>query len=116
VILSDLLKRPEGKRLEFKRDLSSPENVLRTLVAFANTAGGVLVIGIEDGSKIVRGVATPLDVEERLTNLVSDSVAPRLLPDIEILPWRGKQVVGVEIYPSASRPHHIRAEGAERGV
>lgn len=37
--LLELLKRPEGKTLEFKRDLSSPEGVLRSLVAFANTAG-----------------------------------------------------------------------------
>jgi len=35
----DLLKRPEGKTLEFKRDLSSPGGVLRGIVAFANTAG-----------------------------------------------------------------------------
>ncbi len=34
----DLLQRPEGKTLEFKRDLSSPDGVLRGIVAFANTA------------------------------------------------------------------------------
>ena len=37
--LVDLLKRPEGKTLEFKRDLSSPDGALKTIVAFANTAG-----------------------------------------------------------------------------
>jgi predicted HTH transcriptional regulator len=42
---------PEGKTLEFKRDLSSPKNMLKTLVAFANTAGGRLLIGIADNSK-----------------------------------------------------------------
>ena len=41
----ELLKQPEGKTLEFKRDLSSLRPVLRTLVAFANTADGVLVVG-----------------------------------------------------------------------
>ena len=39
--LLDALRRPEGKTLEFKRDLSSPEGRLRTVVAFANTAGGL---------------------------------------------------------------------------
>ena len=38
--LLETLKRPEGKTLEFKRDLSSPEGALRSIVAFANTAGG----------------------------------------------------------------------------
>ena len=40
--LLDLLKRPESKTLEFKRDLSSPEGALKSVVAFANTAGGTL--------------------------------------------------------------------------
>jgi len=44
---------PEGKTLEFKRDISSPKNILKTLVAFANTAGGRLLIGIEDDSREV---------------------------------------------------------------
>jgi len=38
--IEQLLISPEGKTLEFKRDLSSPRNILKTLVAFANTAGG----------------------------------------------------------------------------
>ena len=45
------LRRPEGKTLEFKRDLSSPEGLLRTVVAFANTAGGVVLVGVEDGTR-----------------------------------------------------------------
>lgn len=36
--IDHLLQQPEGKTLEFKRDLSSPRNVLKTLVAFANAA------------------------------------------------------------------------------
>ena len=86
-----LLTRPEGKTLEFKRDLSSPDGVLKTLIAFANTAGGTLLLGVEDRTRNVRGVADALDVEERLANLVSDSITPRLLPEIEILPWRRTQ-------------------------
>ena len=40
------LKRPEGEILEFKRDLSSPDAALRTITAFANTAGGTLLVGV----------------------------------------------------------------------
>jgi predicted HTH transcriptional regulator len=83
VRLVELLKRPEGKTLEFKRDVSSPEGILKTLVAFANTAGGTVVIGVEDGSKNVRGVPDVLTAEEKLANLVSDLIRPRLIPDIE---------------------------------
>ena len=46
-----MLRRPEGKDLEFKRDLSSPARVLRTVVAFANTTGGTILIGVEDRNR-----------------------------------------------------------------
>jgi predicted HTH transcriptional regulator len=50
---------PEGKTLEFKRDMSSPEKAVRSVVAFANTAGGAIVIGVEDGARRVRGLKDP---------------------------------------------------------
>ncbi len=114
--LVDLLKRPEGKTLEFKRDLSSPEGVLRTLVAFANTAGGTLLIGVEDTTRHVRGVREPLDLEERMAGLVSDTILPRLAPDLEILPWRRTHLLAVQVHPSPSRPHYLKREGIETGV
>ncbi|MFT3906020.1 MAG: ATP-binding protein [Steroidobacteraceae bacterium] len=91
--IEGLLRQNEGKTLEFKRDLSSAGPVLRTLVAFANSAGGRLVIGVEDRSRTVLGVQAPLDLEERLANLIADSIEPRLVPEIEIVPWRKLQVM-----------------------
>jgi predicted HTH transcriptional regulator len=58
VDLITLLSRPEGKTLEFKRVISSPDGVLKAIVAFANTSGGVLVLGVEDGTKRVKGIPT----------------------------------------------------------
>ena len=89
---------------------------MKTIVAFANTAGGTLLIGVEDRSRNVRGVADPLDEEERLANLISDRISPRLVPEIEILPWRQTQVLALQVHPSPSRPHHLIREGAGTGV
>jgi ATP-dependent DNA helicase RecG len=114
--LVELLKRPEGKTLEYKRELSAPDGALRTLVAFANTAGGTLLIGVEDATRHVRGVREPLDLEERLASLISDNILPRLLPDLEILPWRRTHVLAVQVHPSAARPHYLKSEGIETGV
>ena len=55
-------------------------------MAFANPAGGTLLLGVEDKSRPVRGVGDPLALEERLANLISDRIAPRLVPEIEVLP------------------------------
>jgi ATP-dependent DNA helicase RecG len=116
VDLIEILQRPEGKTLEYKRDLSSPDGLLKTLVAFANTAGGVLAIGIEDETRRVVGVPEVLATEERLASIIADSVRPRLVPDIEIVPWRRVHVLVVQVCPSAARPHYIERLGPEAGV
>lgn len=70
--VADHIKQEEGKTLEFKRDLSSPKNLLKTLVAFANTAGGRVIIGVDDISRLPLGIENPLDEEERLCSLIAD--------------------------------------------
>lgn len=113
---AELLRKPEGKTLEFKRDLSSPEGLVRTVVAFANTAGGTLLIGVEDRVRRVVGVEDPLELEQRLANLIADRIRPRLVPEIEILPWRRTHLLAVRVHPSPIRPHYLADGGLERGV
>ena len=113
--IENLIAQPESKTLEFKRDLSSPKSLLRTLVAFANTAGGRLIIGVGDDRQIV-GVKDPLDEEERLCNLVADTIAPRLVPNIELITINGMTVLIAEVFLSSSRPHFLRSEGPGSGV
>ena len=114
--LNEVLRRTESKTLEFKRDLSSPQGFLRGVVALANTAGGTVLIGVEDRSRHVRGVERPLDLEERAANLIADSIEPPLLPDLEILRFRNKHVLAVQVYPSSARPHFITREGLDTGT
>lgn len=111
-----LLEQTEGKTLEFKQDLSSPRNLLKTLVAFANTAGGKVIVGVADKTRKLLGVDNPLDEEERLCNLIADSIRPRLVPNIEMTTLEGKTLLVVEVFLSNSRPHFLRSEGPETGV
>ncbi len=85
-------------------------------MAFANTAGGTLLIGVDDRNRNVRGVAEPLDEEERLANLISDRISPRIEPEIEVLPWPQTQVLAVQVHPSPSRTHYPVREGPNTGV
>ena len=110
--LTGFLRRHDGKSLEFKRDLSSPERFLRSVVAFANTSGGTILIGVEDGTRHVRGVSDPLVEEERVTNLIADSVSPQLVPDMELLRHRDRLVLAVRIYPSPRRLSFPQRRGA----
>jgi len=115
VKIKQILTSPEGKTLEFKRDLSSPRPMLKTLLAFANTAGGRLIVGVDDDQRVV-GVADPLDEEERICSLIADSIAPRLVPNVELMTVEGKTVLVVEVFLSGLRPHYLKAKGLENGV
>jgi predicted HTH transcriptional regulator len=112
--IAGLLREPEGKSLEFKRDLSSLKPVLRALVAFANTAGGTLVIGRDDDGR-VRGVLDPRESETRLANAVAEGIRPVLLPDIETVQASGRALLVVRVtrWPG---PFYLAAEGPDAGV
>lgn len=114
--IANLLKSSEGKTLEFKQDLSSAKGILKTVIAFANTAGGTLIIGIEDKQKQVIGVDDPLKLEEKAANLISDSISPQLLPEIEVLSWRNTYLLAIQVFPSGARPHYLKSQGLENGT
>jgi len=79
MVIEELLSRGEGKTLEFKRDLSSPKGLIKTLVAFSNTAGGKIIVGIDDSKKVI-GVDRPLDEQELLTLKLLRREQGRLVP------------------------------------
>ena len=114
-LIDDILNQNEGKNLEYKRDLSSPKPIIKTLVAFANSAGGRLVVGVADDRTVV-GVEHPLDEEERLCNLIADSIVPRLVPTIELITVENKTLLLVEVFLSGARPHFAKADGMQNGV
>ncbi len=115
LLISELLKSDESKTLEFKQDLSSIAPIIKTLTAFANSAGGRLVLGVTSGRDII-GFEDPLLEEERLCNIIADSIAPRLVPNIELVTAEGKTLLIAEVFLSSSRPHFIRSEGIDNGV
>ena len=58
-----LLQQPESKSLELRRDLSSPRSLLKSVVAFANSAGGRLVVGVDDEQPMPKLDAKALDLD-----------------------------------------------------
>ena len=114
--LVTLLHSEESKTLEFKANTGPKEGILKTIVAFANTSGGRLLIGVEDQSKRVCGVEFPKKEEEKLSNLISDSISPNLVPSIEIISFRKLSLISIRVFPSNTRPHFIRSLGDKKGV
>jgi len=112
--IREILTFPEGKTIEFKRDLSSMKPILKTIIAFANTAGGILVIGRDDRGSII-GVDDIFIAEEKLANAVADSIVPPLMPEIEIVSIEGKTLLVIRIAHWRG-PFYLKSQGPEDGI
>jgi ATP-dependent DNA helicase RecG len=63
--------------------------IIQTIVAFSNTAGGCIAVGIKDKTKKVIGMAHVLQEEERIASAIADSISPLLIPSLQLYTWNG---------------------------
>lgn len=104
--LQALLGEGEGFQLEFKRKVSSSTKIARALIAFANTKGGTILFGIDDDKTIV-GVESEKTEVEMIQTAGRVHCEPPIEPTIEIVPYRGKDVIVVTIEESSQKPHSL---------
>jgi predicted HTH transcriptional regulator len=102
--LKKLVAKGEGQNLEFKRKASHPEKIVREMVAFANSSGGILLLGIgDDGS--IPGLKYP----EGESHVVHDALKyckPSLKLKETFIPiGNSRTVIKYEIPESAKKPH-----------
>lgn len=114
-MISGLLAQNEGKTLEFKENTASLQKIIQTIVAFANTAGGTLIIGIADKTKEIVGLKDILLEEERLASAVADSIFPQLFPSFQLHTLRGHDLLIISV-PHSFGPYYIKTKGLTAGV
>lgn len=101
--LEQLIAHQEGQTLEFKREFST--DIVKEVVAFANTEGGVILIGIDDDGAVV-GLEDDLQrLEERIVNLCRSRCQPAILPSIEMTQLEGKQILVVRVEEGRRKPY-----------
>lgn len=113
-MIESLIIKNESKTLEFKENTKPLQSILRAIVAFANTAGGTILIGVADNKRIV-GLEDPLLEEERLASAIADSVSPLMIPDIQIVSYRNKELIVLQI-PHMAGPFYLKSLGIEKGT
>ena len=107
----------ESKTLELKRQLPRHEQIAQTAVAFANTSGGKLIIGVDDHRKIAGVAETDIfTLQDQITSIILDRCYPPLLPEIYTSNINGKLVLVVEIFRGNLMPYYLKAEGKNNGT
>lgn len=109
----------ESKNIEFKAMLPKDSSkYIKTIIAFANTQGGCLVIGVEDATRKVIGVDRDFafQIMDSIANAVADSCVPQIVPDIELQTIEGRMVIVVTVAPAPNRPYYLKSKGKENGT
>lgn len=113
------IKNGESKNVEFKIMLpDDSKKYMKTVVAYANTSGGKIIIGVDDVTRNIVGVepSSVFGIMDKIANAVSDMCAPQIVPDVTFQTIEGKCIVQIEIYPGQNRPYYIRSMGKENGT
>ncbi len=113
--LSDLIAQGEGSRIEFKQTISAAHRIARTLAAFANTAGGTLLIGVADDGRIV-GIGSEEHEIQLIERATDFKVEPGLTVSYELVVADGKKVIVIDVPESDSKPHYAINEYGHRTI
>jgi len=94
----------EGETIEFKRSVAELEKAVETVAAFANTRGGVVLIGVHPSGRI-EGVDVGQTTRERIVNRITGNTDPAIYPSVEHVTAQGRVVVAITVLESADKPH-----------
>jgi len=100
----------EGLNIEYKREYV--DDIKKTVIAFANTNGGVLYIGIDDDGS-VRGVGESDTIILKVTNAIRDSIKPdiTLFTTCETKIIEEKAVVVLTVQKGTASPYYLAGKG-----
>jgi predicted HTH transcriptional regulator len=100
-----LVAQGEGIQLEFKRRATHPEKVVREMIAFANTHGGTLLVGVDDDGSVL-GVKYPEEESMGIVEAIQKSCRPQLVYHESVIALsENKFIVRYDIPQSEKRPH-----------
>lgn len=102
--ITRLLAQGEHASLELKLEDVRPESLARELVAFSNTLGGVVLIGVADDGAI-HGVADRALIEQRVINVARHTVVPAIDPELSWIRVDDRDVCRVMVGKGTAKPY-----------
>lgn len=104
--LRTLVASGEGQTLEFKRKATYPDKIVREMIAFANTQGGILLIGVDDNGTLP-GLKHP-EEESYVIREALKKCKPFLSFSETFIPVsKSKSIICYTIPESKRKLHHV---------
>jgi len=90
--LEEMVLRGESETVEFKESTGEWKEIIKTISAFANTKGGIIIVGINNKSK-VSGIQIGKRTSEDLANKIKENTDPKIFPEISVENMSRKDVL-----------------------
>lgn len=100
----ELIAQGEHGSLEFKQEDVRPESLAREFVAFSNTLGGTVLIGVDDAGNLT-GITDRERIEQRVLNVARHNVVPAIQPDLTWIFHDDRLLCQVTLPKGASKPY-----------
>jgi ATP-dependent DNA helicase RecG len=93
-----IIEQGESEKIEFKSNFN--HELIETIVAFSNSTGGKIIIGINQKKEFI-GVAVNDESVQNWVNEIKTKTSPQIIADVEIVEFENKKYVifGVQEYP-----------------
>lgn len=109
--LKRLVRSGEGLETEFKLKTNHPEKIMKEVVAFANTSGGKLIIGVSDDGRL-SGLKFPEEDRYILEKAMDKYIYPMVDYEVELVKLpEDKSILIYDIKPSPFKPHYVAIDG-----
>lgn len=97
----------ESENIEFK--LQMVDDIYKEVIAFANTDGGVIYVGIDDNGNVV-GLDDVDDTYTRITNGIRDAIQPDVTMFIKYV-LQDNKVIRIEVGEGSYKPYYLKSKG-----
>ena len=102
------IQKGESKTLEFKQQLPKGQQIAKTLIAFANSSGGKLIVGVSDDRQLVGIREDIFDLQDKITSMIYELCSPQLAAQIYIENITGVELLVVEVARGSLFPYHLK--------
>ncbi|OQY12432.1 MAG: AAA family ATPase [Desulfobacteraceae bacterium 4572_19] len=106
--IKEVLQLGENSEVEFKEKITHNDSLAKEIVAFANTNGGVVYLGISD-SKEITGVINEDGLEEKIINICRNNIIPSVIPLISKFLNNEKIIYKLKIEKGKNKPYKVKS-------
>lgn len=109
--LKHIISQGESETVEFKQSFTKA--VIETVVAFSNTRGGKVIIGVNNNGEL-KGISLSEETIQKWLNEIKQNTTPQIIPDVEVLKITNTSIVVIDVKEYPVKPINYKSKYYKR--